>query len=222
MTAGVNVARVFGTSNMLMPMAMLRTNPYIMARVGAIRGSNCDTIRINFNSGGRGIIRGSTGNGGDMTRERNIGGTRVKRFGGTNISKGEFIHRFGFRGTSRCGLTSRVGTSVFTRNSGISMATVSGNGNFRNTVGELNRREKPVTRNSGFRHRRNSGNTYSSPDGMFGKGKVPKRVNDMGIAARGLRIMEISTSGGLLLVGNTIPKTGGTLVAMGRAAGSNG
>lgn len=221
LTAGIKVARVFGRrSKILVPMAILRTNPYMMARIGAIRGSNCDTMRIKCISGGRGVIAGSGDKGGSVTREGNIAGTRGNRFSGTNMSKGECMGRFEFRGTRRCALTRRVGTSVFTTKSGISTATISGNGNFRNTVGHRGRDEKPVARNSGFRHRTNSGNSTSSPDGMFGNGGVPKRVNGGGVAIRGLRMMEISTRGGLVLIGNSMPKPGGYLMAVGRAIGT--
>lgn len=101
-------------------MAMIRTNPYAMIRGGAIRGSNCRTIRMNFNRIG----------------VDHIGGPRTNRFGGTSMTPGGILGRFELTSADTLGINSVLGTSMFTINSEISIINADGNGNATNTVGE--------------------------------------------------------------------------------------
>lgn len=202
---GLNVARVFARRNVMMPMAIIRTKPGIMARIGAIRGSKCGTVRMNFRSTGRG----------------SLGGPRGKRLTTTGILGGR-LGRFEMSTMRRFAIKRRVGTSLFTTKRGVSIAKADGNGKFRNPVGERKRSEKPRSRNSECREEPNSVKTYSFPNEIFGGGGLTKRVNDIGIAIRGLRIIEMSTSGGLVLIGNTVPKPGNSVMAVGRTIGSSG
>lgn len=101
-------------------MAIIRTNPYIMATGGAIRGSNCTSMRLNCNSIG----------------PRGMGGPVGNFFSGTNMTPGGALGRFHFASASTCDVNSLIGTSMFAPNSGVSMANGDGNGNATNIVGE--------------------------------------------------------------------------------------
>lgn len=206
LNGGMKVARFFATGNRLMPIAIVRTAPGIILRIGAGRASNCRTMRLNCRRVHRMLSGGPTGN----------------RTTGTGATPGHFVHRFGGIRLKRCRMKGRVGISVFTTNSVISIANAAGKRNFRNMVGHRKRDHKPVTRKSHCRHHPNSVNTTSFPSHMFGNGGLTKHVNGSHIAVRGLRIIVISIRGGMVLVGKGMPNSGGSLVRVGMTHGTTG
>ncbi len=194
---GVKVASMFDTRNGDLPYAIVRMNPYIIARVGAMRGSNCTTLRLNFRSGGRG----------------RAGGTRGKRFTTSNAAPGHGLIRFGkFR--NRFGLNSTVAISVFRSKRFISIMNASGNGNRRNIMKHcnFNNINRAARNRRGHLHTPNSLNTSSCPSHMFGKVHVNKHANNSHMAVRDLGIVGIVPRRGLLLIGNSIPNTGNSVM----------
>lgn len=96
---GVKVASICDTRNGGVPYAIVRTNPYIIARVGAIRGSACRTMRVTCSRGDRGRADDDL----------------LKRFGGTNAAPGHGVTRFG--NVPRIGLNSALAIRLFSRRS---------------------------------------------------------------------------------------------------------
>lgn len=54
---------------------------------------------------------------------------------------------------------------------------------------------------------------------MFGNGGLTNRLNTREIAIRGLSVMGISTRGGLVTIGNTVPNPGNKVIILTSAIG---
>lgn len=117
--AGLKVSRMFTRGNSLIPIAIMRILPGIITNMGAIRASNCGTMRVKCNTIGRGRLAEPIG----------------KRFRGTNVSPIGCLHRCELTRGPRCAINRALTTSVFTTNRFISMVNVDENGNFTNAVG---------------------------------------------------------------------------------------
>ncbi len=196
---GVKVASIFNTSKGGVPYAIVRTNPYIIARIGSVRGSKCGTVRLKFNRTGRG----------------GAAGPLLNAFRGTKAAPGRRLTRFAF--SRSCGLNSAVAISLFTSTGFINIINASGNHNFRNIIHHrrFNNIKRSARNRSSHLHTPNSINTYSCPTGIFGNVHVTNRVNGTHIAARGLEILGIVPRDGLLVIGNSITKCGNSAMLVG-------